>query len=122
MSISFIGKGNFFSSAKNLLNRGLEKTRYSFFSKLGKIIIGKSKIEEKLLEELEELLISSDVGVKTSLKIIENIKNRAKKDKYLNLEDIQGLLKKEVYLLLQKKEIPIKVTAEAPYVIMIVGV
>jgi fused signal recognition particle receptor len=111
--------GNLFSSAKNLLNRGLEKTRDSFFSKLGKI--GKSKIEEKLLEELEEVLISSDVGVKTSLKIIENIKNRAEKDKYLNLEHI---LKEEVYLLLQEKEIPIpsKGNYEGPYVIMIVGV
>ncbi|HZD84143.1 MAG TPA: signal recognition particle-docking protein FtsY [Candidatus Angelobacter sp.] len=109
--------GNLFSSAKNLLNRGLEKTRDSFFSKLGKI--GKSKIEEKFLEELEEVLISSDVGVKTSLKIIENIKNRA----YLNLEDIQGILKEEVYFLLQAKEIPsIGQGVEGPYVIMIVGV
>lgn len=108
--------GNLFSSAKNLLNRGLEKTRDSFFSKLGKI--GKSKIED-----LEEVLISSDVGVKTSLKIIENIKNRAEKDKYLNLENIQGLLKEEVYLLLQEKEIPSKGQGvEGPYVIMIVGV
>lgn len=116
MSISWIG------NAKNLLNRGLEKTRDSFFSKLGKIIIGKSKIEEKLLEELEEVLISSDVGVKTSLKIIENIKNRAEKDKSLNLEDIQGILKEEVYLLLQEKEITSKGIYEGPYVIMIVGV
>jgi fused signal recognition particle receptor len=103
------------------IGRGLEKTRDYFFSKLGKIIIGKSKIEEKFLEELEEVLISSDVGVKTSLKIIENIKNRAEKDKYLNLEDIQGLLKEEVYLLLQEKEKEIT-TYEVPYVIMIVGV
>lgn len=114
--------GNLFSSAKNILNRGLEKTRDSFFYKLGKILIGKSKIEEKLLEELEEVLISSDVGVKTSLKIIENIKNRAEKDKYLNLEDIQGILKEEVYLLLQEKEIPSKGSYNGPYVIMIVGV
>jgi len=104
--------GNLFSSAKNLLNRGLEKTRDSLLGK-----IGKSKIED-----LEEVLISSDVGVKTSLKIIENIKNRAEKDKYLNLENIQGLLKEEVYLLLQEKEKEIPSKGQGPYVIMIVGV
>ena len=68
------------------------------------------------------MLIYSDVGVQTSLNIIENIKIRPEKENFLNLEDIQGILKEEVYLLLQEKEIPSKGPSKVPYVIMIVGV
>ena len=119
---------NIFSTAKKeSLNKGLEKSKTSFFSKLNKIIVGKSKIDNDFLDDLEEILISSDVGVNTTLKIIERIESRVAKDKYTGLNELNLLLKEEISLLLSENEsltsndfeIP---NSEHPYVIMVVGV
>jgi len=120
-------KNIFSSSKKESLDKGLEKSKSSFFSKLNKIIVGKSKIDNDFLDDLEEILISSDVGVNTTLKIIERIELRAAKDKYAGLNELNLLLKEEISLLLSKNEnltindfeIPI---SDDPYVIMVVGV
>lgn len=120
-------KNIFSSSKKESLDKGLEKSKSSFFSKLNKIIVGKSKIDNDFLDDLEEILISSDVGVNTTLKIIERIELRAAKDKYTGLNELNLLLKEEISLLLSENEsqtsndfeIP---TSENPYVIMVVGV
>ncbi|MDG1218882.1 MAG: signal recognition particle-docking protein FtsY [Flavobacteriaceae bacterium] len=119
---------NIFSTAKKeSLDKGLEKSKTSFFSKLNKIIVGKSKIDNDFLDDLEEILISSDVGVNTTLKIIERIESRVAKDKYTGLNELNLLLKEEISLLLSENEsltsndfeIP---NSEHPYVIMVVGV
>ena len=119
---------NIFSTAKKeSLDKGLEKSKTSFFSKLNKIIVGKSKIDNDFLDDLEEILISSDVGVNTTLKIIERIELRVAKDKYTGLNELNLLLKEEISLLLSENEsltsndfeIP---NSEHPYVIMVVGV
>lgn len=120
-------KNIFSSSKKESLDKGLEKSKSSFFSKLNKIIVGKSKIDNDFLDDLEEILISSDVGVNTTLKIIERIELRAAKDKYTGLNELNLLLKEEISLLLSENEsqtsndfeIP---NSENPYVIMVVGV
>ena len=72
----------FSSEKKSTLDKGLEKSKSSFFSKLGKVIVGKSKVDDSVLDNLEEVLVTSDVGVKTTLKIIERIELRISKDKY----------------------------------------
>jgi fused signal recognition particle receptor len=120
-------KNIFSSSKKESLDKGLEKSKSSFFSKLNKIIVGKSKIDNDFLDDLEEILISSDVGVNTTLKIIERIELRVAKDKYTDLNELNLLLKEEISLLLSENEsqtsndfeIP---NSENPYVIMVVGV
>ena len=120
-------KNIFSSSKKDSLDKGLEKSKSSFFSKLNKIIVGKSKIDNDFLDDLEEILISSDVGVNTTLKIIERIESRVAKDKYTGLNELNLLLKEEISLLLSENEsqtsndfeIP---NSENPYVIMVVGV
>ncbi len=120
-------KNIFSNSKKESLDKGLEKSKSSFFSKLNKIIVGKSKIDNDFLDDLEEILISSDVGVNTTLKIIERIESRVAKDKYTGLNELNLLLKEEISLLLSENEsltsndfeIP---NSEHPYVIMVVGV
>ena len=120
-------KNIFSTSKKESLDKGLEKSKTSFFSKLNKIIVGKSKIDNDFLDDLEEILISSDVGVNTTLKIIERIESRVAKDKYTGLNELNLLLKEEISLLLSENEsltssdfeIP---KSEHPYVIMVVGV
>ena len=120
-------KNIFSTSKKESLDKGLEKSKTSFFSKLNKIIVGKSKIDNDFLDDLEEILISSDVGVNTTLKIIERIESRVAKDKYTGLNELNSLLKEEIGLLLSENEsqtsndfeIP---NSENPYVIMVVGV
>ena len=120
-------KNIFSSSKKESLDKGLEKSKSSFFSKLNKIIVGKSKIDNDFLDDLEEILISSDVGVNTTLKIIERIESRVAKDKYTGLNELNLLLKEEISLLLSENEsltsndfeIP---NSKNPYVIMVVGV
>lgn len=112
---------------KQTLEKGLEKSKNSFFSKLSKTIIGKSKIDDDLLDNLEEILISSDVGVNTTLKIIRRIEARVAKDKYLGAENLKQILREEIAGLLSEInfdklsefEIPIKTK---PYVLMVVGV
>lgn len=116
-------------SEKNILNKALEKTKFLFFSKIGKSIIGKSKIDNEILDKIEEILISSDVGVKTTLKIIKNIEKRIIKDKYLYVNDIYNILKEEILTLLSinnniyiKQDIINIKKNILPYVILVVGV
>ena len=120
-------KNIFSSTKKDSLDKGLEKSKTSFFSKLNKIIVGKSKIDNDFLDDLEEILISSDVGVNTTLKIIDRIESRVAKDKFNGLNELNLLLKEEISLLLSENntlsstdfEIP---KSNDPYVIMVVGV
>jgi fused signal recognition particle receptor len=119
--------GLFSKEKKESLDKGLEKTKESFFSKLGKAILGKSKVDEEVLDNLEELLISSDVGVDTTLRIIERIEKRVAADHYLNASELDNILREEVASLLSENnteefkdfELP---ADKKPYVIMVVGV
>jgi len=112
---------------KEDLNKGLEKTRQSVFSKISKAVVGKSKVDEEVLDNLEEALVLSDVGVHTTLKIIERIEARVARDKYLGTAELNTILKDEIEQLLQENntddgstfELPLK---SKPYVIMVVGV
>jgi fused signal recognition particle receptor len=124
--MSFLG--NLFSKEKKeSLDQGLQKTKESFFSKLGKAIAGKSSVDEEVLDNLEEILISSDVGVDTTLKIIQRIQARVAKDKYLGTAQLDAILKDEIASLLSENntedlsdfETP---TGVKPYVLMVVGV
>ncbi len=121
--------GLFNRDKKESLDKGLEKTRESFFSKLTKTLIGKSSIDDEVLDNLEEILVTSDVGVETTLKIVNRIQERVARDKYTSSSELNKLLKEEIALLLEEnkssgsndfnslKDLPAK-----PYVIMVVGV
>jgi len=85
---------------KEDLNKGLEKTKQSFLSKISRALVGKSKIDDEVLDELEDILIQSDVGVKTTVKIIERIEARASKDKFLNTNELNEMLRDEIVQLL----------------------
>jgi fused signal recognition particle receptor len=123
-----MGLFDFFSkSKKETLDKGLEKTKTSFLSKVARTIVGKSKVDDEVLDNLEEVLISSDVGVETTLKIIEQIEARVKKDKVLGTDELQLILKEEIAKLLEDKvgnQNPNSSFQEGkePYVIMVVGV
>ncbi|WNJ19497.1 signal recognition particle-docking protein FtsY [Pontibacter sp. G13] len=125
---------NFFKKKENKdkLNKGLEKTKQGFFSKLSKAIVGKSKVDDEVLDDLEEVLIASDVGVKTTVKIIERIEKRAAEEKYSSTKELDFLLKDTIEQLVLENhpesrnyfEIP-EVQHEGkkvPYVVMVVGV
>ena len=123
-----MGVFSFFSKdKKESLNQGLTKTKESFFSKLSKAVIGKAKVDDEVLDNLEEILISSDVGVKTTIKIIERIENRVARDKYLGTQELDQILKEEITSMLTENgtdefgdfELP---AAKKPYVIVVVGV
>jgi fused signal recognition particle receptor len=113
--------------AKETLDKGLEKSKTSFFSKLSKAIAGKSKVDDEVLDNLEEILVSSDVGVETTLKIITRIEKRVAEDKYLGTEELNQILRDEISGLLSETNtgeateflIPINTK---PYVLMVVGV
>jgi fused signal recognition particle receptor len=112
---------------KENLNKGLEKTKESVFMKLSRAIAGKSKVDDQVLDNLEEVLISSDVGVATTLRIIERIEVRVSRDKYVNTEELNKILKEEIVGLLKRpsEEQEKDFTAShksIPYIIMIVGV
>ncbi len=119
--------GLFSKEKKESLDQGLQKTQQSFFGKLGKAIAGKSTVDEEVLDNLEEILISSDVGITTTLKIIDRIQARVARDKYLGTAELDKILKEEVANLLTENnsldlvdfEIPAGVK---PYVLMVVGV
>lgn len=119
--------GLFAKEKKESLDKGLEKTKDSFLSKLGKAIVGKSTVDDEVLDSLEEILVTSDVGVDTTLKIIERIQQRVARDKYMNTGELNRILKEEVVSLLSPHN---PVTAaefetpagKKPYVIMVVGV
>jgi fused signal recognition particle receptor len=113
--------------AKQTLDKGLEKSKVSFFSKLTKAVAGKSKVDDEVLDNLEEILVSSDVGVATTLKIIQRIEKRVAADKYLGTDELNLILREEISALLAETnvdnttdfEIP---SSAKPYVIMVVGV
>jgi fused signal recognition particle receptor len=107
---------------KGLLEKGLEKTRESLLTKISKAIIGRSHIDEDFLDELEEILITSDVGIETSLKIISRIEQRASKDKYVGMGELNTLLKDEIKQILTENRKENAFGNEKPYVIMVVGV
>ena len=117
----------FSKEKKETLDKGLEKSKTSFLDKLGKAVVGKSKVDADVLDKLEEVLVSSDVGVTTTLKIIDRIEERVAKDKYLGTDELNQILRDEIAGLLSETnsgnavefEIP---EQEAPYVIMVVGV
>lgn len=106
------------------VEQGLEKTRDSVFSKLGKAIAGKSKVDDEVLDELEEVLITSDVGVATTVKIIEAIEARVARDKYLGTSELQKILREEIAALLaEAPDFSRQLDEQSkPYVIMVVGV
>ena len=117
---------NFFSKQdQNKLETGLAKTKNSFLSRLGKVVVGKTKIDEDFLDELESILIQADVGVATTLKIIDALEDRTKKEKYLGFNDLIKMLREEISSLLTQKEIYEKVSENDnhhPHVVMVVGV
>ncbi len=120
-------KNIFSSEKKETLDKGLEKSKTSFFSKLSKAVAGKSKVDDEVLDELEEVLVSSDVGVKTTIKIIERIEGRVAKDKYLGTEELNQILREEIANLLSETNVGEAVDFEIPkgkkpYVLMVVGV
>ena len=117
----------FSKEKKETLDKGLEKTKTSFFSKLSKAVAGKSKVDDDVLDNLEEVLVSSDVGVATTLKIIDRIEARVAKDKYLGTDELNQLLREEIASLLSEtnigNETEFSIPADKkPYVIMVVGV
>jgi len=119
--------GFFNKDKKEDLNKGLEKTRESVFSKLSRAIVGKSKVDDEVLDNLEEVLITSDVGVETTLKIIDRIEKRVARDKYLGTGELNKLLRDEIVSLLEENN-TVEVSdfdlpgRKDPYVIMVVGV
>ena len=119
--------GLFSSDKKKNLNQGLEKTKESVFKKLSRAVAGKSKVDEDVLDNLEEVLITSDVGVDTTLRIIERIESRVTKDKYLNTSELNVILKEEIAALLEENNSGLVASFDEPlpkkpYVIMVVGV
>jgi len=117
----------FSSEKKETLDKGLEKSKSSFLGKLSKVVAGKSKVDDEVLDNLEEILVSSDVGVNTTLKVIERIEARVAKDKYLGTDELNKILREEIAGLLSETNsgedteysIP---TNKKPYVLMVVGV
>ena len=112
---------------KEDLDKGLEKTKTSVFSRISKAIMGKSTVDDEVLDNLEEILITSDVGVETTLKIIDRIQARVSRDKYLGTNELNQILKEEIVALLQENETGDGTTFDIPadkkpYVIMVVGV
>ena len=117
----------FSKEKKETLDKGLEKTKTTFFSKLSKAIAGKSKVDDEVLDNLEEVLISSDVGVVTTLKIIERIEKRVLKDTYLGTDELNSILREEIAGLLAETNAGNETDFatpldKKPYVIMVVGV
>jgi fused signal recognition particle receptor len=123
-----MGIFNFFSKEKQeTLDKGLEKTKNSVFSKLSRAIAGKSKVDEEVLDNLEEVLVTSDVGIETTLRIIERVESRVARDKYVGTDELNSILKEEIAALLSENntgdtadfDTP---TDKKPYIIMVVGV
>ena len=113
------------SQKQKKLEKSLEKTKTSLFNKITKTVVGKSKIDDNDLDDIEEILITSDIGVETSLKIIDRLEKRVEKDKYINSDELTDILKKEIEeLLVVSKDINLEVDSveNVPYVIMVVGV
>ena len=119
--------GLFSRFQKDTLDKGLAKTKESVFKKISRAIVGKSSVDDEVLDSLEEVLITSDVGVETTLKIIERIQERVKTDKYLNTNELNILLRQEITALLAENKVNstennVEMQKGKPYVIMVVGV
>jgi len=120
--------GLFSKEKKESLDKGLEKTKQNFLSKIARTIVGKSRVDDEVLDNLEEVLISSDVGVETTLKIIERIETRVSRDKVLGANELNTILKEEIAFLLEENnadgsdEFTVEKQNGLPYVIMVVGV
>ncbi len=117
----------FSKEKKETLDKGLEKSKTTFFGKLSKAVAGKSKVDDDVLDNLEEVLVSSDVGVATTLKVIDRIESRVAKDKYLGTDELNQILREEIAGLLSEtnvgNETEFTIPADKkPYVIMVVGV
>ena len=125
---SHMGFFDFFSrEKKETLDKGLSKTKEGVFSKLARIVAGKSQVDDAILDDLEEVLITSDVGVETTLRIIERIEKRVARDKYINTNELNRILREEITALLTENSVEesgeFTVPADKkPYVIMVVGV
>ena len=123
-----MGLFDFFSKEKKeTLDKGLSKTKEGVFSKLARIVAGKSQVDEDILDDLEEVLITSDVGVETTLRIIDRIEKRVARDKYVNTSELNTILREEITALLTENDVEecgeFTVPADKkPYVIMVVGV
>lgn len=119
--------GSFTSKKKEKLDEGLAKTKESVFKKLSRAVVGKSKVDDEVLDNLEEVLITSDVGVDTTLKIIERIEKRVARDKFMGIDELNRILREEIEALLEENnsgdeaEFEVSKSSE-PYVIMVVGV
>ncbi|AQG82054.1 signal recognition particle-docking protein FtsY [Spirosoma montaniterrae] len=120
--------GFFSKEKKETLDKGLEKTKENFFSKLGRAVVGKSTVDEEVLDEVENVLISSDVGVETTIKIIRRIEERVARDKYMGTDELDRILREEIAALLASNN-TVDVADDfalpadkKPYVIMVVGV
>lgn len=119
--------GLFSKEKKESLDQGLKKSKEGFFTRLSKAVAGKSKVDDEVLDNLEEILVSSDVGIETTLKIIQRIQDRVARDKYLNAAELDGILKEEIAGLLSENktaDVPDFETPadKKPYVMLVVGV
>ena len=116
----------FSKDKKETLDKGLEKTNTNFLSKLGKAVAGKNKVDDDVLDNLEDVLVSSDVGVATTIKIINRIEDRVSRDKYLGTEELNAILREEIAGIMSEthsgEATDFTVPAKKPYVIMVVGV
>ena len=115
----------FTKEKKETLDSGLKKSKDSFFNKISKVIVGKSKVDDEVLDNLEEVLISSDVGVKTTLKIIDHIEDRVKKDKFISSDELDTILKEEITRIIcdsQDDDDFLSIGDNKPHVILVVGV
>lgn len=114
----------FSKKEKETLDQGLEKSRQGFFEKMTKAVVGKSTVDEEVLDDLEEVLIASDVGAETTIKIIQRIEERVARDKYVNTAELDKILREEISALLLKNPHPTENidSSKKPFVIMVVGV
>ena len=115
----------FTKEKKETLDSGLKKSKDSFFNKISKVIVGKSKVDDEVLDNLEEVLISSDVGVKTTLKIIDHIEDRVKKDKFISSDELDTILKEEITKIICDSQVDddfLSIGDNKPHVILVVGV
>ncbi len=123
-----MGLFDFFSKEKKeTLDKGLSKTKEGVFSKLARIVAGKSQVDENILDDLEEVLITSDVGVETTLRIIDRIEKRVARDKYINTNELNSILREEITALLTENDVEDAgefsvPEGKKPYIIMVVGV
>jgi fused signal recognition particle receptor len=124
-----MGLFDFFSKEKKeSLDKGLEKTKTSIFSKIAKAVVGKSSVDAEVLDQLEEILVTSDVGVNTTLKIIRRLEERVARDKYVSTDELNRLLKEEIAQLLSENnnttqaDFSLPANVKSPYIIMVVGV